>query len=144
MCDHAAPPLPALTPMRTRSFPGQHSQIRQARHFIAAFLHGCPAAADAVLLASELCANAVTHSASGQPGGTFTLRAQAARDGRVHVEVEDQGSSWNGNIHAATSPHGLFLLQQLAAGYGTRRAEHGWITWFTIASAPASRNAPRP
>ena len=55
------------------------------------FLTGFPATDDAVLLTSELCGNAVTHSASGRPGGFFTLRARAPGITHLLVEVEDKG-----------------------------------------------------
>ena len=147
MCKHQAPLPPALMATRrwqhARSFPGRADQIRRARGFLAALLDGHPAAADAVLLASELAANAVAHSASGQPGGTFTLRA-CLDDGCVHVEVEDQGgSAWDGDLSAAEPPHGLYLLRALSTACGARRGEHGWVTWFSIA-APAAWQASQP
>jgi hypothetical protein len=125
----------------TRSFPGRREHVRQARAFITAFLDGCPAANDAVLLASEIAANAVAHSASGRPGGTFTLRARVDGDGCLHAEVEDQGSGWDGNLGTAEAPHGLFLLRALSAACGTRRGEQGWVTWFALA-VPATEKAP--
>ena len=144
MCDHAALPRPALTLVRTRSFPGRRAQISQAREFIAALLARCPAADDVVLLASELASNAVTHSASGQPGGTFTVRAETTGAGDVLVEVEDQGGGRDGNIGVAGPPHGLFLLRELSTACGTRRGEQGWITWFTIAGLAGSAHLRQP
>jgi two-component sensor histidine kinase len=111
------------------------------RTALRAFLTGCPAAADAILLASELATNAITHSASGQPGGTFTIRAHI-HDGAIHAQIEDQGSTWNGQISAARSPHGLYLLRHLPATCGTQRGQHGWITWYTI-SPPVTSPAPQ-
>ncbi len=37
---------------------------------------------------SELATNAVVHSRSGQPGGTFTVRAELGAQ-RLRVEVRD-------------------------------------------------------
>ncbi len=135
MCHRLTSPLVPRT--CAGSFPGRRDTIRNARTFLAAFLGPCAVADDAVLLASELCANAIAHSASGQPGGTFTLRAQLTGDGRLHAEVEDLGSPWNGNLVAARSPHGLYLLRALSADCGARPGSQGWVTWFTIA-APAT------
>jgi anti-sigma regulatory factor (Ser/Thr protein kinase) len=115
-------------------FRGRRDQIRLVRALLAGFLDGSPAADDAALLISELAANACAHSASGQPGGTFTVRIEICPGVYVHAEVEDQGSTWDGNIGAAEAPHGLFLLQALSADCGARRGKHGWVTWFTIAS----------
>jgi hypothetical protein len=135
-------PTPALVRESAQTFPGHPDQVGQARAFLARILDGCPAADDAVLLASELAANAVAHSASGQPGGSFTLRARLYRDQSVVAEVEDQGSTWDGNISAAKPPHGLYLLRKLSADCGAWPGQHGWITWFTIAST-ATEQAPR-
>lgn len=125
----------------TGSFPGRREHVRQARALITAFLDGCPIADDAILLLSELAANAVAHSASGTPGGTFIVRARVDDDGCLRAEVEDQGSGWDGNLGTAEAPHGLFLLRTLSAACGTRRGEQGWVTWFSL-TVPATGNAP--
>jgi len=54
-------------------------------------LDGCPMADDAVLLTSELAANAVMHSDSKQPDAEFVLRAEIFEGKYLRVEVEDQG-----------------------------------------------------
>jgi hypothetical protein len=140
MADRATLPRPAPA-AQSRSceaaFPGLADQVGQARALLAAFLHGEPAADTAVLLASELAANAVSHSASSQPGGTFTVRAQLTGTG-IYTEVEDQGSSWDGNLSAATAPHGLFLLRTLSTSCGAQHRPAGWVTWFTLATDPPS------
>jgi serine/threonine-protein kinase RsbW len=87
------------------------------------------------LLVSELATNAIAHSASGQPGGTFTLRIGIC-DGYMRGEVEDQGSRWDGNVGGAQPPHGLYLLRKLSSDCGARCGDQGWVTWFTIAGAP--------
>ena len=125
------------------SFPGRLDQVSQARAFAAAFLYGWPRADDAMLLIGELCANAVLHTRSGRPGGMFTLRAMMAGDG-LRAEVQDQGSEWDGRLDTAQSPHGLFLLRQVATTCGTRRGPGGWTIWFTLGhpAAPAWRPFP--
>jgi anti-sigma regulatory factor (Ser/Thr protein kinase) len=135
MCDHATMPLPRIRPgpAHARSFPGTAAHVGQARAFLAAAADGFPAADDAVLLVSELAANACAHTASGLPGGAFTVRAEVCPGVCLHAEVEDQGSGWDGDIGAAESPHGLFLLRELSDDCGARRGEHGWVVWFTIA-----------
>jgi len=148
MCTHQllTPSPSALTTWRgcAALFPGRHDQIHLVRALLAGFLNGSPATGDAVLLISELAANACAHSASGTPGGMFTVRAQICPGAHLHAEVEDQGSRWDGNISVAEPPHGLYLLRELSAGSGTRRGEHGWVTWFTIASAAITGQEPQP
>lgn len=116
----------------TAQFPGRTDQIRHARALITGFLSDCPSAADAVLLVSELATNAIQHTASGHPGGTFTLRAEITTTG-FRAEVEDQGSTWHGDLTTAQCPHGLYLLHQLTDTCGSRPGEHGWVLWFELA-----------
>ena len=137
MCDRAMMMPPgSIAPMALSScafsFPGRRDQVRYVRAFIAHFLDGHPAADDAVLMVSELAANACAHSASGLPGGIFIVRAQVSDTARVYVEVEDQGSSWTGSFRNIESPHGLYLVCSLAAECGTRRGARGWVTWFVL------------
>jgi hypothetical protein len=136
----ALPPRAALLekPLKCAgSFRGRLDQVGHARAFISAFMGGCAATDDAMLLISELCANAVMHTSSGKPGGIFTVRAVLA-DHCMCAEVEDQGSTWDGRLDDARCPHGLFLLRQVAADCGTLRGAEGWITWFTL-GYPAPR-----
>ncbi len=127
-----------------QSFPGRPDQVRAVRAFLARFLAGAPGSDDAVLLTSELATNAGTHSASGSPDGRLTIRAEFCPALGIHVEVEDQGSDWDGNIGSTIPPHGLYLLRELATTCGTRRSAHGWITWFTLTSPPATSHGPQP
>jgi SAM-dependent methyltransferase len=57
-------------------FPGGLDQLGQVRAALRPLLSDCPVADDIILLLSELCANACAHSASGRPGGKFTVRLQ--------------------------------------------------------------------
>ena len=103
MCDRAMMMPPGcIAPTALRgyafSFPGRRDQVSRARAFVAQFLGGHPVTNDAVLLVSELAANACAHSASGRPGGMFMVRVEVGEGDRVYVEVEDQGSSWTGSF----------------------------------------------
>ena len=116
-----------------QTYPGTASQLRHVRSALRDFLGDCPLTDDAVFLLSELCANAVLHSDSGQPGGTFTVRAQHAVNDYVRGEVEDQGSDWHGDLSAAaTRPHGLYLLLALASAHGVEQHGRAHVVWFRL------------
>jgi serine/threonine-protein kinase RsbW len=114
------------------TFPGRREEVSRARQLVAQYLSHSPVSDDAVLLVSELAANACAHSASGRPGGQFTVRVCGNVQDGVYVEVEDGGSAWDGVFKHAESPHGLYLLQALSTACGTRRGDQGWITWFLL------------
>lgn len=88
-----------------------------------------PETDDLVLVASELCANAVRH-ASGQPGGVV-LRARA-EDADVVIEVEDDGDGLDALTPIDDLPdprgeagRGLFLVQTLSDDVSYERHEPG-------------------
>lgn len=92
---HLRPPVRQLLRSWHRVFPGDASQVREARRFLAGCLAGCAAADDAITCLSELAANAVLHSNSRLPGGSFTVHAQRDAAGRLRIEVVDQGGPWS-------------------------------------------------
>ena len=114
-----------------RTFHGRADQAALVRREIAAYLAGCPAAADAVLIASELAANSITHSASA--GESFTVRCQIC-PGYVRVEVEDLGGPWRPRT-PGDRPHGLDIIQALTGpgGWGTQPVGTGGrIVWARL------------
>jgi len=120
-------------------YPGTIDQLRHVRATLREYLGDCPVADDAVHLLSELSANAIVHSDSGNRGGTFTVRAQHYLNSHVWGEVEDQGSTWDGNLStSALHPHGLYLLERLASDCGVERIGRVHIVWFRIDYPPAT------
>ncbi len=114
-----------------RTFPGRPDQVARVRREVAAQLDGCPAAADAVLIASELAANAVTHSASA--GKFFTIRCQAY-PGYIWIECEDLGGEWHCKP-ADNRPHGLDIIEALAGpdNWGTETTSDGdRVVWARL------------
>jgi len=96
-------------------FPGMPEQIAKARRQVREFLDGCPAADDAVLIISELAANAALHSLSRN--GVFTVRVK--RYGTcVYLEVEDAGGPWT-PAAPDDRPHGLDIIGMLARTWGS-------------------------
>jgi serine/threonine-protein kinase RsbW len=114
-----------------RTFHGRADQVSQVRRDIARHLAGCPAADDAVLIASELAANAVTHSANA--GEFFTVRCETYPD-YVWLEVEDLGGPWQLR-QPDDRPHGLDLIGALAGpdNWGTDTTSDGdRIVWARL------------
>ena len=101
------------------TYPGGIEHVSAIRADLHALLHDCPVADDVILCASELAANAVLHSNSRLPGGTFTVRA-AVSPGRHHIriEVEDNGGPWISAPDDPTGHHGLDILRALAKEWG--------------------------
>lgn len=119
----------------TRSYPGQRGQIRLVRATLALLLDGCPLVADAILIASELAANAVVHSKSAAPGGSFTVRAEVCPGAYVRIEVDDQGGQWAPRGHELDRPHGLDLIDALVGtgNWGIHGdAERGRTAWARL------------
>lgn len=119
----------------TRGYPGQRGQIRLVRATLTLLLEDCPLVGDAVLIASELAANAVVHSNSAAPGGRFTVRAVACPGRYVRIEVDDQGGPWTPHCHEDGRPHGFDLINALAGtgNWGIHGdAEHGRTAWAQL------------
>ena len=114
------------------AYPADPACIAEARRFLAAVMGGCPAASDAVLCISELATNSVLHSASRQPGGTFTVYAEMHPD-YAWIEVRDNGGPWKEPGHRDDRPHGLGIVRELAADWGIDGdALTGWIVWARL------------
>jgi anti-sigma regulatory factor (Ser/Thr protein kinase) len=125
---------PNIGQMWEQAFPGVMEQAGQVRGALRSELRDCPVADETVLLLSELSANAIAHSASGNPGGEFTVRLQHFAGQYVGGEVEDEGSDWDGCLQdSARNASGLFLIVKLASAYGANRRTNGHrVVWFRL------------
>ncbi|MFI8218722.1 ATP-binding protein [Streptomyces sp. NPDC085932] len=74
------------------SCPGFPEEVSRARRWTRDILRGSPLAEDAELIVSELSANAILHTASGQASGTFHL-ALAVSPQVITLSVTDDGST---------------------------------------------------
>lgn len=141
-------PAPADSPW-CRTFPGLPRQVREARQFLTELLSGYSSANEAIWCLSELAANAVAHSRSAWPDGTFRVRLCRAGAG-IRVEVTDAGGPWGAPPDGIEHGRGLNAVRQLASCTGitlegpdrdnpTRRT-----VWFemTAAVTPAAAHAP--
>jgi anti-sigma regulatory factor (Ser/Thr protein kinase) len=133
-------------------FPGRADQVSQARAFVRDRCGTCPAADEAVLLASELCTNAVLHSASGAPGGSFEVTIDRGPRS-LRVEVRDEGPRPVGETGEldvlAENGRGLQIVGLLAnhwgqiCGPGSRMAYFA-LDWAQSASGPGLAPAAAP
>jgi serine/threonine-protein kinase RsbW len=78
-----------------RFYCGAASEVRQVRADLAVVAAGCPIADELILLASELATNAIVHTRSGDPGATFSVRAELRHGEYARIEVEDLGGGWS-------------------------------------------------
>ena len=113
------------------------------RAFLAGVLADCPVVEDVTLMADELVSNAVLHSDSRKPGGTFELRVKVRRGESVRVEVADAGGPWAGPRSGdysgcdgapdgyGSGGRGLRIVEVLAAAWGVSGDETGRTVWFT-------------
>ena len=122
-----------------RTFPGQPGQVSVARRWLAQMIRGFAAADEVLLACSELATNAIMHSASGQPGGRFTVRLAISQD-IVRIEVLDQGGTWPGRQgalgyeDASQCGRGLTIVAAITDAWGISGDSEGRTTWCEIRS----------
>jgi anti-sigma regulatory factor (Ser/Thr protein kinase) len=123
----------------SRAFPGRPEQVSQAREFVASVLAGRPEADEAGLVTSELCTNAVVHSASGGPDGMFAVTVRRDAD-RCRISVQDMGSAHPPAMRLADDGEplefgrGLVLVAAVTKEWGATRNRLGWLVWAELAS----------
>jgi serine/threonine-protein kinase RsbW len=114
-----------------RTFHGRTDQVSVVRTDIAQHLAGSPGTDDAVLIASELAANAIMHSTSS--GEFFTVRCER-HPSYVWIETEDLGGPWQPRP-PGDRPHGLDIISALAgpANWGTETTSDGdRVVWARL------------
>jgi serine/threonine-protein kinase RsbW len=135
----AAPEPSPFVAWWTRNFRGGADQVLEVRHWLEDLLPDCAARTDVLLLASELCTNAVVHSRSGEPGGQFSVDVDWAPT-LARVVVGDQGSAKAPAMAARTgdaaqlgeSGRGLLLVDDVADDWGTAsRPNRRWV-WADV------------
>lgn len=128
------------------TIPGQPENVRTARKFITRTLGADHSSTDtAVLLASELIANSLRYSRSGD-GGHITIHLIAIPGG-IRIEVADQGGASAPVLRPAASRapdltdlakldengRGLELVDALASRWDYSSDATGTVTWFELA-----------
>jgi anti-sigma regulatory factor (Ser/Thr protein kinase) len=123
----------------TRDFRGDAAQVREVRRWIEDLLPDCDPRADLLLLASELSANAIVHTWSGEAGGRFSVGVEWT-PASVRLVIADQGSATAPAIGARTgdadwtaeSGRGLRLVNELADDWGmVSHTRHRWV-WTDV------------
>ena len=117
-----------------RAYPGTVDQPRKVRADLA-MIAGRTAIIDALeLLASEVAANAVSHSRSGDPGGMFTVRATVYLGDYAWVEVIDQGGPWAAGEDDEEHGRGLAVVAAIAGdgNWGIEGDSSCRIAWFRL------------
>lgn len=127
----------------SRLFAGRRDSISQARAFGRAFI------ADRVpdevaglveLVVSELCTNAVEHTASGEDGGSYVLELEL-QDGHVRVAVVDMGALTQPAVNDepsgpdAVSGRGLFIVEAVSKAWGSEPVRVGRRVWADVVGA---------
>jgi len=82
-----------------------------------------------ILCLSELAANAVLHSGSRRPGGTFTVRIEGCLGASLRIEVADDGGPWLAAAPDPGSGRGLDIIRALAAQWGVATSPVGRTVW---------------
>ena len=134
------PPEPApVIAWWTRRFRGGADQVVEVRHWLEDLLPDCAARADVLLLASELCTNAIVHSRSGEAGGQISVDIDWAPR-LARVVIGDQGSAKapaiaprSGDaVRLDESGRGLLLVDDVADDWGTTsRPNRRWV-WADV------------
>jgi len=145
----AAFPLPHGTgsepDLWLRVFAGERRRVPEARAFVARALVGCPAQETLMACGSELAANAVAHTASGD-GGLFTVEVIRPANGVALVAVTDAGSPRAPSVRhvdaLAEGGRGLALVAALASNWGHHQALGGGHTVWAQATWPIAVATP--
>jgi len=126
----ARPPATAFE----RSYLGTIEQVREVCVDMTAITDGCPLSDDLVLITSELATNAIVHSRSGRPAGTFTVRVTLYPDDYAWVEVIDQGGAWAQDRHDDEHGRGLALVAAVAGdgNWGIEGDAACRVAWFRL------------
>lgn len=117
------------------TFPGRVECLSAVRKFTLKSLGDVPGADVAELVVSELAGNAILHSVSGYPGGSFTLHLEVLSD-RWLIRVDDAGGLKEPQIHDADSEResgrGLALVSAVSLEWGVAGGRVARAVWATI------------
>ena len=115
-----------------RTFRGTPASVPEARRFVAGLLLGCPAREALMTCVSELCANAIAHTGSGN-GGVFIVQVDLPRPGVARIAVTDEGgpslpAAGSGDL-MAEGGRGLAMVAACTNRWGYADAHPGRTVW---------------
>jgi len=116
-------------------FDGLPERLAEVRERVRRIVGDVDGDDDVVLVASELAANAIRHSLSGCPGGSFVLEVAEFKDA-WHVRVSDQGG-WTSPMSETAADgdetgRGLPVVIALARAWGVIGDSGGRTVWAEI------------
>ena len=124
--------------IQSATFPRQARSAPLARRFVIEVIGRPPAADDAILLASELVANALVH-ARDATAVTVTVAMTTAL---IRVDVHDDGRTgiphWREANTQAEDGRGFQIMNALAQRWGFTREQDQTCCWFEVTAAPAA------
>lgn len=129
-----------------RRFAGTTDQVGAARVFVTTLFADVPIASNAAWVVGELATNAIRHSASGLPGGIFTVELHQWRTfGEIHVidaggpgeprlpRCDPVEAALAGGRELPESGLGLYSMGALVSRYGTyRNRDGGRVVWARL------------
>lgn len=123
------------TLLASRTFTGRCNQMGAVRCWVRGELNDCPRRDDVVQCVSEVAANAVEHTASGQ--GEFGVAIIRLDQEGVRIEVTDAGGVDTPRVLAdgradGTRGRGLLLLAALTDRWGAEQRSPGGVVWFEV------------
>ena len=116
----------------TRTFRGTPASVPEARRLVAELLLGCPAREVLMTCVSELCANAIEHTDSGNDG-VFIVEVDLPRPGVARIAVTDEGgpslpAAGSGDL-MAEGGRGLAMVAACTNRWGYADAHPGRTVW---------------
>ena len=117
-----------------QAYPGTADQLHQVRADLTELADGWPFTDELVLLASELATNAILHTRSGHPNGTFTVWATVYPGDYAWVEVIDQGGAWVADGQDEEHGRGLAIVASVAGddNWGIDGNSASRVAWFRL------------
>lgn len=116
-----------------RAFAGEERELGAVRRWLRSLLPECPARSDLALVVTELGANAVRHTASGD-GGKFSVTLIWS-ESVIRVAVADSGAPDGPRFVAdpeGEDGRGLLVVQGLSSRMGVRGNRRGRLVWAEI------------